>query len=168
MGHKMLVVEDDKLAGMAVSTLFDTLGFDVYHIEDGLQVLPYLEGDNRVDIIILDLELPGMTGDKIYKAIRENPSLAKIPVVPFTAHKEIKTQGSLPANLILAEYTKSGKIPGIVFKGDGTALDRDINQQLVDEVAWALMNAGMPITEQMSKWYLQTRGLSPNDIMKNP
>jgi CheY-like chemotaxis protein len=166
MTMKMLVVEDNELAGTAVTTLFETLGFDVHLIINGLDVLPYLE-ENNVDVIILDLELPGMTGDKIYAKIREKSNYKNTPIVPFTAHRETNVADSLPANLIFAEYTKTGKIPEIVFKGDGTKEDRDINKQLVDEVAFAMMKAEMPITEKMAQWYMKTRGLTPTDIMKN-
>ena len=128
-----------------------------------MEVLPYL-GKNHIDIVILDLELPGMTGDKIYGAMKDDPALKNIPIVPFTAHRDTQTVGSLPASLIWAEYGKSGKIPTIVFKTDDSGPAKDVNRQLVDEVAQKLMDSGKSITKEMADYYMQTRGIRPDNL----
>jgi len=161
--YKMLVVEDNDLAGTIVSALFRRLGFEVKVITNGSEVLPYL-GTNKIDMMILDLELPGMTGDQIYKAMRENPGMKNIPIVPFTAHRDTKSAGTLPTNLIWAEYTKSGKIPDIVFKSDNSGEVKDVNRELIDEVAAKLMDSNKEITKEMAEYYLKTRGINPKDI----
>jgi len=163
MKYTVLVVEDNELAAKIVSTLFRRLGFEVNALGDGLQVLPYLE-KNHVDILILDLELPGMTGDKIYGAMKENPKLKDIPIVPFTAHRDTHSPNTLPTNLIWAEYTKSGKMPSIVFKTDESGTSKDVNRELVDEVAQKLMDSGNSITKEMADYYMQTRGIKPENL----
>ena len=163
MKYKMLVVEDNELTGTIVSALFKQLGFTVDVVNDGSKALPYLK-ENKIDIMILDLELPGMTGDQIYDAIRKDEDLKGLAIVPFTAHRDTKSEGALPTNLIWAEYTKTGKIPDIVFKSDNTGDAKDVNQVLVDEVAEKLMDLKKPITEEMAKYYMKTRGLSPDNI----
>ncbi|OVE76667.1 hypothetical protein BVX98_05120 [bacterium F11] len=165
MKYKMLVVEDNTFTANMLSVLFEGLGFEVKTIENGMEVLPYMK-NNHVDLMILDLELPGMTGDKIYGAIRENPGLKSIPIIPFTAHRDTKSANTLPVNLIWAEYAKSGKIPDIVFKSVDSGEVKDVNQELVDEIAWNLMRSNKEITKEMAEYYLKTRGMNPEDLMK--
>ncbi len=60
---------------------------DLRYVHDGQQALSYLRGEGehagepRPDIVWLDLNLPGMDGHAILRAIREDPSLSKIPVM---------------------------------------------------------------------------------------
>ena len=161
---KMLVVEDNELAGTTVTTLFEMMGFEVMLIQDGLQVLPYLE-NNRVTVVILDLELPGMTGDQIYRKMKEDPTLQYIPIVPFTAHRNTRNQ-NLTNNLVLTAYMKTRVIPEIIYKTSETGEPVDLNKQLVDEVAYALLNAKQEVTLEMAKYYVQTRQINPQIFIK--
>ena len=71
--------------------------------------------------------------------------------------------------LIFAEYTRTGKIPDIVFKVDesGESTEtRDVNQELVDEVAWKLMKSGKDVTLKMAEYYMRIRGIKPEDLMR--
>src|SRR5882672_11441816 len=124
---KMLIVEDNELTSTLLFTIFDSLGLDVKELSNGLDVLPYLQR-NKVDVIILDLELPGMTGDQIYAAMRKDPALKAIPVVPFTAHSDTKSEDSYASNLIWAEYKQSGRIPNIIFKFDESGDSKNITK----------------------------------------
>jgi two-component system cell cycle response regulator DivK len=160
----MLVVEDNDLAGTTVCTLFETMGFDVTLIANGLQVMPYLQ-KNVPDVVILDLELPGMTGDQIYKAMKDDPSLANVPIVPFTAHHNAPHE-KLTNNLVLTAYMKTRVIPDIVYKTSDSGEQVDINKQLIDEVAYVLVNANRDVTPEMAKWYMETRNIKPEKFMK--
>lgn len=160
----MMIVEDNDLAGTMVSTLFETLGFRVHLVPNGSLALPVME-KVRPDIVILDLELPGMTGDEIYRAMKESPEWRDTPVVAFTAHHNTPEE-KLTNNFILTAYAKTHVIPEIVYKTDESGEEKDVNSQLIDEVAFALMEAGREITPEMAKWYLESRGLKANDVVR--
>lgn len=164
MKKKMLVVEDNALAGTTVCTLFETMGFDVKLVLNGLEALPYLR-ENDVNVVILDLELPGMTGDQIYKSMKEDRNLKEIPIVPFTAHHNTPDE-PLTNSLILAAYAKTRMIPDIVFKNSETGEPVDLNRQLIDEVAYAMVNANQDVTPEMAQWYMETRNLKPEKFKK--
>lgn len=164
MKPKMLVVDDNSLAGITVATLFDTLGFDVNWIANGLQVLPFLE-KNPVDILILDLELPGMTGDVIYKSMKENPRFKDIPIVPFTAHLNTPAE-KLTNSFILNAYNQTRVIPDIVFKTSATGEAINLNHKLIDEVAYSLLSANKEVTLEMAKWYEETGRVIPQKYPK--
>lgn len=164
MKPQMLVVEDNELAGTMVSTLFETMGFDVKLISNGLEAIPYLSL-NHVDIVILDLELPGMNGDQIYKKMKEDPALEPIPIVPYTAHHN-KSDEPLTNSFVLTAYSKTRVIPEIVYKTSDTGEPIDLNKALIDEVAYALVNSGREVTSQMAKWYMETRRMKPEKFTK--
>lgn len=64
----------------------------IYWCKNGREALDYLEEHNAVgseyskaiDIILLDLNMPGMDGRKTLELIKSNPALKRIPVVVLT------------------------------------------------------------------------------------
>ncbi len=162
---KMLIVEDNELTSTLLFTIFDSLGMDVKEINNGLDVMPYLQ-QTKVEVIILDLELPGMTGDQIYAALKKDNALKNIPVVPFTAHNDTKSEDSYASNLIWAEYKQSGQIPNIIFKFDESGDSKNITKEIIDQVAKALLSVGQSITPAMADYYIQTRGINKDELMK--
>lgn len=162
---KMLIVEDNELTSTLLFTIFDSLGLDVKEINNGLDVMPYLQ-KTKVDVVILDLELPGMTGDQIYASMKKDPALKNIPIVPFTAHNDTKAEDSYASNLIWAEYKQSGRIPNIIFKFDESGDSKNITKDIIDEVAKALLSTGQTITPAMADYYIQTRGINKDDLIR--
>ena len=63
-GSKILLVEDDKSIRLTVSEALTSEGFRVLSFKDGLTALDFITNDskNDVDLIILDLMLPGLNG----------------------------------------------------------------------------------------------------------
>ena len=61
---KILLVEDDKSIRLTVSETLTSEGFRVLSFKDGLIALDFITNDykNDVDLIILDLMLPGLNG----------------------------------------------------------------------------------------------------------
>jgi len=81
MSQHILIVEDEvKLAKLLQDYLAQS-GFSVALIHDGLEVEKWL-AENKTDLILLDLMLPGKDGVEICKEIRKTSSL---PVIMITA-----------------------------------------------------------------------------------
>ena len=66
----ILVVEDEKLAGKALSDTLRENGFRVFLFETGEEALLFLS-DHPADIVLLDCKLPGMDGEAVFDRIRE-------------------------------------------------------------------------------------------------
>ncbi|MGL1904325.1 MAG: response regulator [Fibrobacterales bacterium] len=82
--QRILVVEDEvKIAQLHLRYL-EKAGFDTHHIERGDEVIPYIE-NNEVDLIVLDVMLPGMDGFSICKEIR---TFSEIPIIIVSAKVE--------------------------------------------------------------------------------
>lgn len=67
---RVLVVEDDPLIRMGVVDMLEELGQDVLEAESGLEALDILETE-KVDILLTDLGLPGMSGELLGERVRE-------------------------------------------------------------------------------------------------
>jgi len=80
---RILVVDDDRtLLEMAEEIIGDD--YDVALAESGEQALEILGSGDAPELIILDIEMPGMDGFETLNRIREIPPLAEIPVIFLT------------------------------------------------------------------------------------
>lgn len=88
MTKKILVVDDDMMNLRMAEYILSKEGYEVVKAESGMECLLYLK-DNQPDAILLDIEMPIMSGLKTLEVIRENEGMAKIPVIFLTASADI-------------------------------------------------------------------------------
>lgn len=81
----ILHVEDDPLVARMVGAMLGARGWQVEHYVDGRSGLARIEGDARYGVIVLDNDLPGVTGLALLRRARELPHRALTPVVMFTS-----------------------------------------------------------------------------------
>lgn len=84
---KILIVDDEKDLVELVSYNLQKEGFFTSASYDGADALSRLKND-KFDLVILDLMLPGMDGLEIMRAIRGDPGLSHLPVLLLTAKAE--------------------------------------------------------------------------------
>lgn len=63
------------------------MGWTVLLACDGREALQVLES-TAVDMVLLDLSMPGMSGMEVCQNIRANKALAELPVIAYTAHAQ--------------------------------------------------------------------------------
>ncbi len=81
---RVLVVEDDPLNARLLALLLERLGHRVVREASGEDALARLAADPAVDVVLLDLQLPGMDGFAFVRRLRADPRLAALPVVAVT------------------------------------------------------------------------------------
>jgi chemosensory pili system protein ChpA (sensor histidine kinase/response regulator) len=81
---KVLFADDSPTIVEAAYDELDEKGYDVSVAYNGAEALELLE-DETPDIIILDMEMPKKRGWEVAEKIRDNPKLAKIPIIALTA-----------------------------------------------------------------------------------
>jgi two-component system phosphate regulon response regulator PhoB len=80
----VLIVDDEMDMRIFMSTLFETSGFHPVAVRDGRQGLEKAAA-LKPRLIILDVMMPGEGGAKMYKALKGDPALCRIPVVMCSA-----------------------------------------------------------------------------------
>src|SRR3989344_5269143 len=79
-GKKILWAEDDKLLSTILFKKFESYGHTILKAKDSNDTFTFLENE-KPDIIILDILLPGMNGLDILQKIKMNEKLRNIPVM---------------------------------------------------------------------------------------
>jgi CheY-like chemotaxis protein len=82
---KVLIVEDNPLNLELATDLLEACGIEVVCANTGENALK-LAQDERPDLILMDLSLPGMDGLQATAALKRDPKTRTIPIVAVTAH----------------------------------------------------------------------------------
>ncbi len=82
---KVLVVEDNTLNMELVLEILDAMGFNARGAEDGDKAVIMAEKE-LYDLIIMDIELPGMNGVEVKDMIKTKPSYKNVPVIALTSY----------------------------------------------------------------------------------
>ena len=80
----VLIVEDNELNMKLFHDLLDAQGYETLQTREGLQALA-LAREHRPDLILMDIQLPEISGLEVTKWLKEDADLASIPVVAVTA-----------------------------------------------------------------------------------
>lgn len=83
MSKKILTVDDSKTMRDMVSFTLKNAGFLVMEAEDGVAALDAL-GDDKVDLVITDVNMPNMDGISLCKKLREHPVHRSTPILVLT------------------------------------------------------------------------------------
>jgi DNA-binding response OmpR family regulator len=81
---RILIVEDDASLRRLLEMRLTLDGYAARTAEDGLQALSVLE-EWTPDVVVADVMMPRLSGLSLCRAIRDQPSLAAIPVILLTA-----------------------------------------------------------------------------------
>jgi len=83
-GPRVLIVEDNPLNLKLVRDVLLIAGFDVIEARTGEEGVARAQ-DSQPDVILMDLQLPGISGTQSLRLIRNDPSGAQVPTVALTA-----------------------------------------------------------------------------------
>src|SRR5215211_3904712 len=84
MGKTVLIVEDNELNMKLFHDLLDAHGYDTLQTRNGMEALS-LARRHHPDLIIMDIQLPEVSGLEVTKWLKEDDQLRQIPVVAVTA-----------------------------------------------------------------------------------
>lgn len=88
MRRKILVVDDSEVALEVIKDDLEDGGFEVLTAESGVEALKLLGEGDIPDAIIVDLEMPEMSGADFCKTIRAQENTQHIPLYLITIKKE--------------------------------------------------------------------------------
>jgi two-component system chemotaxis sensor kinase CheA len=81
----VLVVDDDQRNVFAMTVVLDGKGMTTLSCTNGEEALAFLEKNKDIDIVLMDIMMPGMDGYKTIQKIREQPHFQKLPIIALTA-----------------------------------------------------------------------------------
>ncbi|HZW24927.1 MAG TPA: CHASE domain-containing protein [Gallionella sp.] len=84
-GARILVTEDNVLSQTILGGLLESAGAIVQYAHNGIEALEQLRR-NRIELVLMDVQMPEMDGFETTRAIRNDPALAELPVIALTAH----------------------------------------------------------------------------------
>lgn len=82
---KVLIVDDQKINRTLPSVLLKQAGCEVYEADSGEAALAVLQC-GRVDALLLDISMPGVSGMEVCAMLRKDPAWAQLLIVAYTAH----------------------------------------------------------------------------------
>lgn len=87
---KILIVEDDNNINKLVATLMKKTGYEVVQAFSGTEAMIYLQSNN-FHLVLMDLMLPGMSGEELIKNIRKTKTMP-VMVISAKLDKEVKLE----------------------------------------------------------------------------
>ena len=85
--HKILVVDDSKTELLFLSDLLMKNGFAVKTAENADDAMRRIE-EERPDLILIDVVMPGQNGFQLTRAIVRNPQYAQVPIILCTSKNQ--------------------------------------------------------------------------------
>jgi two-component system, cell cycle response regulator DivK len=84
MAKTVLVVEDNELNMKLFHDLLEASGYNILQTRNGLEAIDIARA-HRPDLILMDIQLPEVSGLEVTKWIKEDDDLRAIPVIAVTA-----------------------------------------------------------------------------------
>ncbi|GAB2910229.1 ATP-binding protein [Rheinheimera gaetbuli] len=136
----ILLIEDVPLNAEIATGLLEQRGHTVIHAETGEDAMALLETEDDIDLVLLDMQLPDMSGEQIAQFIRQEPRLAALPIVVLSANvrkAEQQLQG-LHIDNALAKPISTSKLDAVLaqlFSPSAVKLQRSVTEQKTTESA---------------------------------
>jgi CheY-like chemotaxis protein len=116
---KVLVVDDDELHLYTTKELLQDDRFDVVTHQHGFGVTSLMT-QLQPDLVLLDINMPALSGDKLAGLLRTNSDTSHIPIVFYSSNDEDS----------LRECVAAHGVCGYICKGDIINLKRKVNRYL--------------------------------------
>jgi two-component system cell cycle response regulator DivK len=84
MAKTVLIVEDNELNMKLFHDLLEAHGYATLQTKDGIEAMK-IARQKRPDLILMDIQLPEVSGLEVTKWLKEDPDLRAIPVIAVTA-----------------------------------------------------------------------------------
>jgi len=79
---RILVVDDDPLAGAMTEAILEEDGHEVIFVENGIDAADAISSDDKIEMIISDMNMPLVSGIDLFQTLREQNS--KLPFILLT------------------------------------------------------------------------------------
>lgn len=84
-GKRILIADDDHVNLKVLIDVLDNEPYSIIAVDNGMAVLEELKKDPSVDLILLDIMMPGISGYEVSQKLRKSYSLSELPILMLTA-----------------------------------------------------------------------------------
>ena len=131
--RRILIAEDDTHINELLHTALSKAGYSTVQAYSGTEAKMLLGmAENKFDLILLDLMLPGMTGEELLASVRSG---SDVPVIVLTAKDELDDKVSVLTGGADDYITKPFEIPEVVARVQ-VQLRRAVNEQGSDRLTY--------------------------------
>ena len=116
MAKRILLIDDDPVIRTLISECLSCFGHNVHSAASGAEGLAQLKAE-RPDAIIVDFQMPEMSGLEVLTHIRANPDTNTVPVLMLSANiddKVLKNNPSVQANHYLQKPFELKELIGMI------------------------------------------------------
>jgi two-component system, chemotaxis family, chemotaxis protein CheY len=117
MPKTILVVDDSRSVLAVIGTTLKVAGYNVIQASDGQEGLDALTGDEHVDMIITDLNMPNMDGMTFIQEIKKLTDYASTPVCMLTTETEqskLENNASISTDAWITKPVQPARVIDIV------------------------------------------------------
>ena len=83
---RVLVVEDNEMNMQLVEFLLEEGGYEIVKAASGEEAMAVARGGQPVDLILMDIHLPGVDGLSVVQELKKDARTSSIPILALTAH----------------------------------------------------------------------------------
>lgn len=105
MKRLVYVADDEPELASLLAEMLEDAGYAVSASNDGPTLLGKVK-DKRPDLILLDINMPGMTGWEVKQRLQEDPAASHIPVIAVTAQGGTSIQTSAMRTLAFTDFVR--------------------------------------------------------------
>jgi CheY-like chemotaxis protein len=92
MAAKLMLVDDEPAFRLATRLYFEGRGYEITEAEDGVAALRKLDTEPLPDLVILDINMPRVSGIDVLRYMHGKEETRKIPIVMLTARSDAETE----------------------------------------------------------------------------
>ena len=90
-GEKRLLIVDDDSEQVKVLKKWLSSQYIVYNVDSGIKAISFLKQNEFVDLVLLDYEMPGLSGLETYRILKQSALTNEVPIVFLTAKDDKET-----------------------------------------------------------------------------
>ena len=137
---KLMIVDDEDSFRIPLAERLKVRGYDTVEVDNGEDAVKMARSDTEIDLVILDLKMPRMSGDQVLKELKS--FRPEIQVIMLTGH------GSLDS------ARETGKMDAYAYLEKPCDFDKllSVLDAAREEKVYALARHEIPHVEKGSKW----------------
>jgi len=101
---RIMVVDDEADIRESTKTILESMGHKVVTAKDGSECLAKLRAGKKVDLVLLDFFMPGMSGREVLEQIKKDKKLAKNKVALMTVARMSETGAAQMRRLGMVDF----------------------------------------------------------------